>query len=229
MIDKQMVETRGPASDRFWQAHFVKKDGKWKYTDKLEDGKLHKRPGLQGPIDDAFMDSFLVVKPSGKSGSDKVDSWVETELKHFQEHWRSQFRGELRIKSDKEITPVDEASHNLILWGTPESNSYWKKLAAELPVKYEGNSFSIGEQKYDATKQVPVLIYPNPKNSSKYIVLNSGFTFREYDYLNNARQVSKLPDWAVLDLDTPPSSRYPGNVLDANFFDEEWKVVGLPK
>ena len=42
-----------------------------------------------------------------------------------------------------------------------------------------------------------MLIYPNPLNPKQYVVLNSGFTFREYDYLNNARQVPKLPDWAV--------------------------------
>ena len=44
-----------------------------------------------------------------------------------------------------------------------------------------------------------MLIYPNPLNPKKYVVLNSGFTFREFDYLNNARQIPKLPDWAVVD------------------------------
>ena len=50
-----------------------------------------------------------------------------------------------------------------------------------------------------------MLIYPNPLNPKRYVVLNSGFTFREYDYLNNARQTPKLPDWAVIDVTTPPS------------------------
>ena len=50
---------------------------------------------------------------------------------------------------------------------------------------------------------MPVLIYPNPLNPKRYVVLNSGFTFREYDYLNNARQVPKLPDFAVVDVDVP--------------------------
>jgi len=59
-------------------------------------------------------------------------------------------------------------------------------------------------------------------NINRYVVLNSGFTFREYDYLNNARQISKLPDWAVIDVTTPANGRYPGNVKDAGFFDEKW-------
>ncbi len=71
-------------------------------------------------------------------------------------------------------------------------------------------AITVGEQKFDAKTHAPVLIYPNPLNPEKYVVLNSSFTYREYDYLNNARQVPKLPDWAVIDLTTPPDARWPG-------------------
>jgi len=76
---------------------------------------------------------------------------------------------------------------------------------------------------------VPVLIYPNPLNPKRYVVINSGFTFREYDYLNNARQVPKLPDYAVVDIDTPPSSRRPGKIVTAGFFDEHWDLAAEKK
>jgi hypothetical protein len=69
-----------------------------------------------------------------------------------------------------------------------------------------------------------VLIYPNPLNPKKYVVLNSGFTYREYDYLNNARQVPKLPDWAVLDVDQPPTSQRPAGMVAAGFFTERWEL-----
>jgi hypothetical protein len=72
------------------------------------------------------------------------------------------------------------------------------------------------------------LIYPNPLNPERYIVLNSGFTYREYDYLNNARQTPKLPDWAVIDLREPASSRYPGKIVAAGFFDENWELKENP-
>jgi hypothetical protein len=49
-------------------------------------------------------------------------------------------------------------------------------------------------------------------------------TFREYDYLNNARQVPKLPDWAVIDLRQAPDARWPGRIADADFFDEHWQT-----
>ena len=69
------------------------------------------------------------------------------------------------------------------------------------------------------------MIYPNPLNPDKYVVLNSGFTFREYDYLNNARQTPKLPDWAIVDINSPMTSRVPGTILDAAFFGEHWELT----
>ena len=81
-----------------------------------------------------------------------------------------------------------------------------------------------GQQKFAASSHAPVLIYPNPLNPKRYVVLNSGVTFREYDEMNNARQVPKLPDWAIVDLSVPPDARYPGKIVAAGFFDEQWKL-----
>ena len=69
-----------------------------------------------------------------------------------------------------------------------------------------------------------MLVYPNPLAPDRYVVLNSGFTFREYAHLNNARQVPVLPDWAVIDLTTPAGIVWPGKVAEAGFFDEQWKL-----
>jgi len=74
-----------------------------------------------------------------------------------------------------------------------------------------------------------VLVYPNPLNPKRYVVLNSGFTFREYDYLSNARQTPKLPDWAIVDVSVPVSSRAPGGIVNAGFFGERWEFVAPPQ
>jgi len=76
---------------------------------------------------------------------------------------------------------------------------------------------------YPAGEHAPILVFPNPLNPERYVVINSSFTFREYDYLNNARQTPKLPDWAVVDLRTPPTSRTPGKIVDGGFFGERWE------
>src|SRR5439155_6890479 len=169
------------------------------------------------------------VRPTGKPLHDKVGAWVDKEMAHAIEHWRRQFRGEARVKNDDALTEADLAAHNLVLWGDPGSNKVLAKIVDKLPLRWNAQAVHAGSKTYAAEHHVPVLIYPNPLNPKRYVVLNSGFTFREYDYLNNARQVPKLPDFAVVDIAVPPSSRAPGGIVAAGFFDEMWQLPGGTK
>ena len=185
---------------------------------------LRKKHGLQGPIDDALMDSFIFVKPSKRCRSEAVDKWVTAELDHAVTHWRRQMRGDAIVKLDNEITANDIAESNLIVWGDSQANQILAKIAEKLPIQWTAKDVIVGDRKFDAAHHAPIAVYPNPLNPEKYVVLNSGFTYREYDYLNNARQVPKLPDWAIVDVRIPPNSRYPGKIADADFFGELWEV-----
>ena len=185
---------------------------------------LRKRHGLQGPIDDAFLDRFIVVKPTGKPANAKVGAWVQAEQTHAIKRWRTAFRGDAIVRDDTAITDDDIKNANLILWGDPASNAVLAKIIDKLPLTWTATTLALNGQNFDATTHAPVMIFPNPLNPAKYVVLNSSFTFREYDDLNNARQVPKLPDYAILDLSTPPNARWPGKVVTAGFFDEAWKL-----
>jgi len=177
-----------------------------------------------GPIDHAFMSSFIFVKPSGQCAHPEVQQWVDAEMNRAITQWRRQFRGDARVKLDTEITDDDIQTANLVLWGDSKSNALIGKLAGKLPIQWNDAEITVGEQKFDAPHHALIAISPNPENPHKYIVLNSGFTYREYDYLNNARQTAKLPDWAVVDLRMPPNSRWPGKIVAADFFDESWQL-----
>jgi pimeloyl-ACP methyl ester carboxylesterase len=222
-IDGQNIPGKLAASDRSWRTELRKSKGQWAVRGSEEPVTLAKKPGLQGPIDDAFMDSFVFVLPT-QSGSSTVDRWVEKESQHAIKEWRRHFRGEPRVLKDTDVTAEQAQSAHLVLWGTPDSNSYLRKIAEGLPLRAENGKLHLKNQDFAADKHVPLLIYPNPENPDRYVVLNSGFTFREYDYLNNARQVAKLPDYAILDISVPPNSRYPGKVVTAGFFDETWQL-----
>ncbi|WP_435008553.1 prolyl oligopeptidase family serine peptidase [Tundrisphaera lichenicola] len=224
-IDETVIPVPRPGSDRSWHVELIKDGDTWTRKDLQAQGDvLRKRHDLQGPIDDAFMDSFVIVRPTGKSDYPKVAGWVEQEGARAIEHWRRHFRGDARVKDDIMVTDADIASSNLILWGDPRSNAILKRIADKLPIRWEGGKVVAGSRSFDAETHAPILIYPNPLNPAKYVVLNSGFTFREYDYLNNARQVPKLPDWAIVDVTTPPDSRKPGKIAAADFFGEAWEL-----
>jgi hypothetical protein len=185
---------------------------------------LRKRHGLQGPIDDAFMDSFVFVRPTGASRHPAFDEWCKAELDRAIEHWRRHFRGDARVVDDTAVTDELIASANLVLWGEPESNAVLKRIAEELPIAWDAEAIRAGDRSFPADRHALILVHPNPLNPNRYVVLNSSFTFRDYAYLNNARQVPMLPDWAVIDLTTKPDSRYPGKVVAADFFGEDWSL-----
>ncbi|QDU78681.1 Prolyl oligopeptidase family protein [Polystyrenella longa] len=231
-IDGQTLELPGPMSDLSWKTRLQLKNDQWVVAEtevELQAGakaaSLRKQHDLQGPIDDAFMDSFVVVTPTGTSPHSHVQEWSASEQEHAIVHWRRHFRGDAQVVSDAELTDEQIVASNLILFGDPASNKVLARISDQLPIQWTPEAISVGSKKYDASHHALILIYPNPLNPQKYVVLNSGFTFREYDYLNNARQVPKLPDWAIIDLNTPADSRAPGKVVDLDFFDESWQLA----
>ncbi len=229
IMDGQKLVAAPVETDRSWTAHFRKLDGKWTAADSADDGTLRKQHGLQGPIDDAFLDSFIMVRPTGAPMNEKVGAWETAEMAHAVDHWRRQFRGEARVKDDTAVSDDDLAANNLVLWGDPQSNQILSKIAAQLPIRWDKTGIHTPDANYPADRCVPVLIYPNPLNPKHYVVLNSGFTFREYDYLNNARQSPKLPDWAIVDISVPATPQAPGGIANAGFFDEHWKLTAPRK
>ncbi|MDG3002261.1 prolyl oligopeptidase family serine peptidase [Paludisphaera mucosa] len=221
-IDGDVVLAPKAGSDRSWTARFRKVDGHWILAGP-DEGGLAKRHGLQGPIDDAFYDAFLMVRPTGPALNEPVDAWSKAELALALDRWRKQFRGQARVKDDKDVTEADVADCNLVLWGDPGSNAVLAKVLDRLPVKWDKDRVEIAGATHDAKTHAPILIHPNPLNPRRYVVLNSGFTYREFDDLNNARQTPKLPDFAVVDVAVPATPRGHGKVVQAGFFDESWK------
>ena len=49
----------------------------------------------------------------------------------------------------------------------------------------------------------------------------------EADYLPNARQGPRLPDWAIVYVSTPPGPLLPGRIAAANFFGERWEWLPM--
>jgi hypothetical protein len=218
-------------SDFSWSAHFEKvpqSSGpkfEWRPVSPLTLPQgLAKKHNLQGPIDDAFLSSFLFVAPDGKGQHPEVDQWVQSEWDRALREWHRQMRGDIRVVPIADLKEVDIQENNLILWGDPKSNSKLASILEKLPIRWDATNLSLGTKTFDAKSHVPVMIYPNPLNPERYVVLNSSFTYREYDYLNNARQVPKLPDWGVIDIRTSPGTRWPGKVAEAGFFGEKWEL-----
>jgi hypothetical protein len=203
---------------------FVRHGGKWERNPGTAPAGLAKRHGLQGPIDDAFMDSFLFVEPSGMAASPKTAAWVADEFQYARTQWRRQHRGEPRVKRDTAVTDADIAAHHLILFGDPKSNRLLARLADKLPITWTPKGILAQGKLWDPEQYAPAFIFPNPLNPKRYVVINSGFTFALVGGASNSQQTPKLPDWAILDMNVARTNRLEAGVADANFFNEQWQI-----
>ena len=209
----------------------LKKGVTWSWTKKNPDAvhTLSKQPGLQGPIEDGFKARFLVVMPDVEGKPTVVDKWVQEESAHFLVRWRSLMRGDAIVRKASEITTQDMKDCHVVLWGTPRSNALIAKMLATARLHeilvWNDKIVKIGSQEALADTSVPVMCYPNPLSPNRYLILNSGLTFREAHDRTNSLQNPKLPDWAILDISEPPTAVSAGRVLAADFFDNHWKVL----
>lgn len=195
-----------------------------------------KRPGLQGPIDDAFTSRFLCVRGTGQPWNVGAQDYAAASLRRFAEEWHRYFRGDLPVKDDVAVTEADIRNCHLILFGDPGSNSLIARVLPGLPLEWTREKFLLGGHEYaeySAADRIPALIAPNPLpgGDDHYIVLNSGHTFREAELARvNYLLFPRWGDWAVVKfaavpLQTEPSSGGPlgETVLQAGYFDESWR------
>ena len=190
-------------------------------------GRSH---GLQGPIDDAFMDSFIFVRPTGKAWHEQAGKWAAASWSGPIEHWRRHFRGRRTREGRHGRHARRHRSAEPRPLGRPrqQRRAQANRRQAADPLDARSRS-TVGDDKFPSDKHALIAVYPNPLNPERYVVLNSSFTFRDYAYLNNARQVPMLPDWAVVDLTTPPNTVWPGKIAAADFFDERWQLKVSPE
>lgn len=210
---------------------FIRQGNQWRNEDEIDDivdRRTWKRPGLQGPIDDAFTSPFLCVRGTGKPWNPAAQAYADAALRRFADEWHHYFRGELPVKDDTVVTDEDVKTRNLILFGDPGSNSWIAKVVPLPMLNWSVQSFRLGGQEYSSTDHIPALIAPNPLPGAngRYVVLNSGHTFREVELAKlNYLLFPRWGDWAVLQIDPsrPATEPLTEKVIRAGYFDEQWQ------
>lgn len=184
-----------------------------------------KRRHLQGPIDDAFTRPFVCVRPTGRPWHEAHAGWVEWNLDRFAREYDKYFRAELPIVNDNQVTDELLEGKHLVLFGDPGSNSVLARVVDKLPLEWTKTSLAIAGKKVSPDDHAVVLVYPNPLQPSRYVVLNSGHTFHEAEFKgSNALLYPRLGDAGLIHFQPRSAGGYHETVIWSDVFDRFWEL-----
>jgi dienelactone hydrolase len=230
-IDGAVMKLRDAAGGLLPGVYFEKGTRGWvvhnyndsrKFAGNLDGNKRH---NLQGPIDDAFMEPFLCVRGTGTPWSSANDAWAKWTLSRFDREFDKWLRAKIPVTDDTKLTEEQIKSKNLILFGDPGSNAVLAKVLDKLPVKWTKDAIVVAGKKYDPNTHGLSLIFPNPLNPQRYVVVNSGHTFHVRDFkASNAWLFPRLGDIAVQKFEKLPTLGYKETIAWAAIFNSAWRL-----
>jgi hypothetical protein len=183
-------------------------------------GKLRKTPRLCGPVKEAYNRRFTVVVGTGARARADLERY-KGELQRAAIEWFLFTKSMVIAKADVQVTPADIKLTNLMLYGTPADNSILRKIAPNLPIKITGGGFEFQGKKYSNEDHGLVMIYPNPLNPTRLVVIRSGLPHG--GGLSPNHKFDLLPDFVIFErgVDYDKTNR----AVFAGFFDENWQVA----
>lgn len=227
--DSEPLELNLASDANLTEVFFIKENSSWQaldYDDSLEftqNPERHKRHNLQGPIDDAFMEGFVCVRGTSQPWSKNLEDYAQWSLQRFSREYDKWMRATVPMINDVDLNEELIRSKNLILFGDPGSNSILNRIVGDLPLRWDQNSITFAETSYSTKDHAVALIFPNPLNPQKYVVINSGMTMHEKDFkASNSWLFPKLGDHAVIQFAAEKEEEFSEKVVKAGLFDAHW-------
>jgi hypothetical protein len=176
-----------------------------------------KRHGLCGPAEDVFNTPFIVVQ--GTSGNDTQDLVLAEKVGTWVEEWNGFADGLPRVCTDDELTAEQAETMNLVLFGTPDTNSVLARIADRLPIEIGDHEYTVMGRTFAGPNLGLVLCYPNPDQPDRYVLVYSGELYGRKLSINHKHDM--LPDFLIFD-----STRFSVGDTEANvfggWFDMDW-------
>jgi len=230
-LDGNLLPLESAANGLLPQVYYVRSNRGWdvlNYDDSrtfIDNPEQRKRHNLQGPIDDAFTLPFVCVKGTGKPWKAELNDWSLSVLTLFEKEFDKWLRAKVPVINDTEVTDQIIADKNLVLFGDPGSNSLIARLVEDLPVEWTKDQITVNGKSYDTQNHGLALIYPNPLNPNRYVVINSGHTMHEKDFLaSNSWLFPKLGDIAIIQFKKSAAGTFENKTIWAELFDTNWKL-----
>ena len=179
---------------------------------------LRKTAALCGPVKEAYNSRFLVVT-GGPIEQGPDGERIDLDRERAVAEWEAFTRSGPRVKRDAQVTKEDVQDSNLILYGTPSTNAKLKEIADKLPIRVTDEGFEFEGKKYSNKEYGLVMVYPNPQNPARLVVVRSGLPYGGGLSVNH--KLDLLPDFVIFEK----GQDYDGSdrAVVAGFFDENWQ------
>ena len=186
-------------------------------------GELRKTPRLCGPAKQVFRRRFIQVFGIGEGGEENIDQNIERlrdEARAAAVEWYQFVQAVPLQRLDTRVTERDIQRANLVLHGTPGRNRVLARIADRLPIAVTDEGFTFRGETYDIKNHGLVMVYPNPLNPDRLVMVRAGLPYG--GDLPRNHKYDLLPDFVIFKEGTD----YDGTdrAVVAGFFDRDWQV-----
>jgi predicted esterase len=183
-----------------------------------------KRPGLSGPLTDAFLEPVIHVY--GTAVPEETEA-MRGAAERAANNWTLWiWDHDQRVVADTALTEQDVRDRSLVVFGTIANNTVLRRLAPDLPIGIATDGIRVGDHLFSDPDAGVRLLAPNPLQPSRYVVVQAGNTADAAVAGNNLPDF--LPDYVVYDRRTTAererlvSRGHPP--LTAGYFDVRWRL-----
>jgi hypothetical protein len=175
-----------------------------------------KTSALCGPVREAFAGRFVMVFGGAEGGL------THRRAVQAAEDWARFAKGAARLIPASEVTEDLIASHNLILFGTPEDNPWIGKVMPLLPIKIKDGFYHVGTRRYNASELGLWMIHPNPLAPARCVAINSGPAWGRG--LAENHRYDFIPDFIIYADEKSEDGTECNKYVCAGFFDQRWQL-----
>ncbi len=121
---------------------------------------------------------------------------------HFALEWAALFAGKARVLADNRVDATLQSTTNLVLVGDPRTNRVLEAVAPQLPVRYDGDTFTVDGKSWNFRDAGILFAVGHPTVEGRTLVIASGMVDRlggfarsplklgaDYIVVNDQRQV----------------------------------------
>ncbi|RZK80843.1 MAG: alpha/beta hydrolase [Pedobacter sp.] len=182
-----------------------------------------KGPHRYGTFKDGFNKRMVYVYGTG--GSIEEKEWSINKARFDAESWYYRGNGSFDIVADKDYRKSKYAGRNVVLIGSSETNSAWKTLLADCPIKVGKGKIHAGNKTFTGDDLGTYFVWPiaGTSNNSVSVIAGSGIlgmnAVTANQYFTGG---SGFPDIMIYRISMLKDGI--DGVEYAGFFDNNWKI-----